>query len=88
MHNSLIDKDHWTATATVEIRLLSSSPLGGDVVRINKDCVFMKPNAFTSCGWNKFITIDKLRSGPFIQNDTIKIRAHLTVHSFERFVTN
>ena len=80
---NIIDKDRWSVRATYELRLLSSTP-GCDVVEIDKDRIFKNHHPGTEWGWPMFITVDKLRSGSFIQGDTIKIRAHLSTKSFER----
>ena len=81
---SIIDNHNWSLVVTYELRLLNSGPVGVDVVRINSDRQFKKPDSFTGWGFKKFITVDQLRAGSFIQNDTIKIRAHLSTKSFER----
>ena len=84
-YNNIIDNDdRWSVVATFELRLLNESSNSGDVVKINKDRVFKKPEEFTGWGWRKFVTVAQLRSGSFIQDDTIKIRAHLSTESFER----
>ena len=84
-YNNIID-DRWSVVATYELRLLSSNsgPVCGDVVKIGKDRTFKKPDSGIGWGWPMFITVDKLRSGSFIQDDTIKIRAHLSTKRFER----
>ena len=80
------DLDRWSVVTTYEVRLLSSSSdvVGSDVVESAKDHVFKKPDKFTGWGWPKFITLDKLRSGSYIKDDTIKLRVHLTSKNFER----
>ena len=81
------DLDRWSVVTTYEVRLLSSSSssgaVGSDVIGTFKDCVFKKPNLVTGWGRNRFITLDKLRSGSFIQDDTIKFRVHLTTKKRE-----
>ena len=82
--NNIIDKDTWSIVITYEFRLLSSnSDPVGDVVKIGKDQQFKNSDSRNGWGW-KFITVDELRSGSFIQEDTIKIRAHLSTKRFER----
>ena len=78
------DLDRWSVVTTYEVRLLSSSSdvVGSDVVRSTKDDVFK--NHEPSWGWKRFITVDDLRSGSFIEDDTIKFRVHLTTKNFER----
>ena len=85
-NNIIDDEDRWSIVATFELRLLSSNsgPICGDVVRLAKDRVFKNPDEFAGWGWSWFITVDELRSGSFIQDDTIKILAHLSTESFER----
>ena len=85
LHHSNNIIDRWSVMATFELRLLSSgSALFGDVVVRKKDHVFEKPGEFIGYGWNKFISVDKLRAGSYIQNDTIRIRIHLSTRNFER----
>ena len=80
-----VEECRWSVVAASELRLLSSSPGQiDDEIGTLKDEEFN--NDVTSWGWENFITLYKLRAGSFIQNDTIKIRAHLTVKSFERIV--
>ena len=80
------DLDRWRVLATYEVRLLSSSSAAGsDSVMTAKDDVFKKPSEYTGYGRHKFITVDELRSGSFIQDDTIKFRVQLSTKNFERF---
>ena len=85
-NNIIDDEDRWSIVVTFELRLLSSNsgPVCGDVVRIDKDRVFKKSDEIAGWGWLRFITVDELRSGSFIQDDTIKIRAHMSTKRFER----
>ena len=85
LHHSNNIIDRWSVMATIELRLLSvDSDLFGDVVVRKKDHVFEKPGEFIGYGWNKFISVDKLCTGSYIQNDTIQIRIHLSTKNFER----
>ena len=62
---------------TFVLRLLGSNPsLGDDEVRKISDYKFR----FSGFGprWPMFITVDRLRAGSFIQDDTIKIRVYLS----------
>ena len=54
------------------------------MVATAKDRPFKSSDPLPSWGWPRFISVDRLRTGSFIQNDTIKIQVHLTVKSFER----
>ena len=81
-----MDRGHWRLVATFEIRLLSSnSGEVGDVIRTHKDKEFKNPKKYNGWGFCDFIKVDQLRSGSFIQNDTIKLQARLTINSLERF---
>ena len=79
-----MESDSWQIVATFELRLLSSRSTDDDEVKICKDRVFKKPSSHNGCGWPKCIPVRRLRSGWFIQDDTIKLRAHLTIQSLER----
>ena len=89
-YNNIIDKeDRWSVVATYELRLLSSNSglaVGGDVVKIIKDWEFKCPH-FSGLGWEQFISVDELRSGSFIQNDTIKLQIQLSTKNFKRIRT-
>ena len=83
-YNSAIDQN-WSIVTAYELQLLSSDPsVCDDVVRIEKNREFKWSYSASGWGWPKFITVDKLRAGSFIQNDTIKIKGHLSSKSFER----
>ena len=78
--------DSLSVVTDFEIRLLSSNPGPvGDLVLTGKDLAFANSNrGWEGWGWVRFITVEKLRAGSFIENDTIKLRVHLTTKSFER----
>ena len=77
------EEGSWNVVTAFELRLLSSnSGQVDDQVATAKNKEF-SPDQI-SWGWQNFITVDKLRAGSFIENDMIKIRAHLTVKSFEK----
>lgn len=82
-NNNLIKEDEWSVVGTLEVRLLGA--VGGDLVRTLKDKIF---NSDSMWGWKEFISMDKLHSDSFIQDDTIKIRVHLTTKKFERSYDN
>lgn len=84
-YNYIPNKGRWSIEGTFELRLLSSDPAGGDLIRTMNDKVFKNPGPPTDHGWRTFITMDKLRSGSFIQDDKIKIRVHLTTNNFKIF---
>ena len=80
------DQDSCNIVADYELRLLSSTSgsVCSDVFYTSKGRTFESSKPFPGWGWTKFITVDKLRAGSFIQDDTIKIQVHLTTKSFER----
>ena len=88
-HRSPIDHNYCSVVATFEIRLLSSDGAHNDVFGVGTNAVFTKTNSNAAgLGWSRFIAVDKLRAGSFIQNDTIKIRAQLSDISFEKIALN
>ena len=85
LYNDMSVEGSWSVVAAYELRLLSSNPgQVDDEVGSEEDEEFNHEE--NNWGWPVFITLDELRAGSFIENDTIKIRAHLTVKSFERIV--
>ena len=86
-YNRTVEQVRWSAVITSEVRLLSSDSgaVCHDVIKTSKNLEFMNPDEFDGRSWREFITIDKLRSGSFIQEDAIKLRAHLTIKSLETF---
>lgn len=79
-HKSII---YWSVVATFEIRLLCSDPLGNSTFVVSRDLEFKNPDKFKAWGYSKFISVDKLRSGSFIQNDTVKIQVQISTKSFK-----
>ena len=77
--------DRWSVVTTYKVRLLSSDE-ENDRVSTIEDHVFKIPSKSAGYGWRKFIAVDKLRSGSFIEDDTIKFRVHLSTKNLERFV--
>ena len=69
--------------ATFEVRILNLTNRSLDVLGIRNDHVFKKPCKFIGYGWEKFITTDKLRSGSYIEKDTIFIQVHMSTKNFE-----
>ena len=86
-YDQAIERSGWHVMATFKIRLLSlnSGAYCYDVIRVSKNQEFKNPNTANGLGWINFITIDELRNYSFIQDDTIKLRVHLTITSIERF---
>lgn len=85
--NNVIDKkDTWAISTDYEIRLLNTIPVPGgyDVVRFAKDKEFKKSEARSGWGFRDLISLEKLLSGSFIQNDTIRIRIRLATKNFRR----
>ena len=78
LHLSFIDSFTWSVATTYEIRLLNSNPGCGDVVKTEFH-IFRSHNDLRCYGWSNFITMNRLRTGSFIQDDTIKLRVHLKV---------
>ena len=78
------DPDLGIVVAMYEVRLLSSGGVGSDLVKISDDIVFKNPDEFTGRGWRKFVSVKELRSGSFIQDDTIKLRVQLTTKNCKR----
>ena len=78
-----VEECRWSVVAAFELRLLSPGQVDDEIGTL-RDQEFN--HEMTDWGWNDFITLDELRAGSFIENDTIKIRAHLKVKSFEKFV--
>lgn len=82
-HNSIFDNRSWSALTSFEIRLLSVDP-ACDVVEKFEHKQFKKSDSSTGCGSSKFVSIEQLRSGSFIQDDSIQVRVHLTIQELER----
>ena len=78
------DKERWKIVATFELRLLSLKS-GSDVFEQFVNADFNHPANVTAWEEPSFISIDRLRSGSFIKQDTIRIRVHLKIESFQKF---
>lgn len=91
---SIIDAYRWIILATFEVRLLGMNGLFGgvlgglfapDAVAMDMKQVFKNIDyPVTTVDLPKVIPLDKLLTGSFIREDTIKCRVKLSTTRFER----